>query len=461
MTDALLVVASAVLATYAIAFLHRRSLHADLASPASLYAGLVLLHFAVPGLLLGSGLASHIFLNRDNEAYAVQAILFATLALIAVHLGTQFATTRLAFRNRPGLPKYWSSFRICSVSLVLLAIGWIARIHIVESNAYFQIARTVQGELEGPFYAAIRLFEQFPLHVACILSIRYWRLGAPTTRFWGSALLLVVLGELAYWLPSGRKLETILALLLPIMIRYLVAKRLPSVPIAVSLLTFLFFLFPLIHQYRVAIELGGDTKELLHTATVAAGEIASGSSKVDISGSDVALSRISLLEPLSACVRLLKEGDWDVMLGTSYGGVLLGLIPRFIWPDKPNLHYGTDFGHAAGMVWSSDWLTSISVTFFGEAYLNFGWAGLLPVALLGFIFGLLYCQIRRSSHKETWTLLYAILLPTILYIGGTAALYLGALIKLLPFYYLIGRFMTRQGRKPRHSHLGAPAVQVN
>jgi len=119
------------------------------------------------------------------------------------------------------------------------------------------------------------------------------------------------------------------------------------------------------------------------------------------------------------------------------------VFPRILWLSKPEFHYGTEFGHAAGLLYVDDWFTSVSVTFPGEAFLNFGWFGFMPFFLLGLGYGLLYNQTRMSERAQTSTLLYAITLPTILYIGGTSALYIGGLLKLIPMYALLGWIMSR------------------
>ena len=147
------------------------------------------------------------------------------------------------------------------------------------------------------------------------------------------------------------------------------------------------------------------------------------------------------MEPVSASIRLIKDGDWEPMLGSSYAEALLSLIPRVLWPGKPDLHYGTEFGHAAGFLSPGDWLTSISVTYFGEAFLNFAWGGLFPMFMMGMILGGVYRQLRVSVRQETWMLVFVIALPTVLYVGGTFALHFGGLIKLLPFFFLVGWMM--------------------
>lgn len=75
----------------------------------------------------------------------------------------------------------------------------------------------------------------------------------------------------------------------------------------------------------------------------------------------------------------------------------------------------------------------------------------MPLTIIGLIFGLIYKQTRVSRRSETALLVYAIMLPTVLYIGGTFALYFGGLLKTLPFYYLIGRFMESGVLRSRRS----------
>lgn len=123
--------------------------------------------------------------------------------------------------------------------------------------------------------------------------------------------------------------------------------------------------------------------------------------------------------------------------------VLLTILPRAVWPSKPLFSYGTEFGQAAGLLDPDDWITSISVTFPGEAFINFGWIGFMPFVLIGVMYSLIYRAHQCWRQEQTGMLLYAITLPTILYIGGTFALFMGGLMKLLLLYSLIGWLMRR------------------
>jgi len=437
---------------YVVVYLFRIRTSGHLASPSSLYAVLTCIHFAIPALMISLGQGPQ-FRFRDNGPYAAEAMIFAWLALVALQFGSLFANSRLILPSQTGIArrsKGWNARYVLAVVTTLIVVGWAARIHIIESNAYFQILRTSQGELEGPFYAAIRMAEQFPIYALCMVAIAYWRPGGLPSRFLHFGLATIILSEVAYWLPSGRKEPVVLAVLLPLLIRYLRQGRLPSAKTLGALALAGTLLFPAIFTYRNAMEAAGTGPGLVETVISAAEFAGSGAvSSSDMTSGEIILGRMSLMEPLSAAVRLYHEGDWEPMLGRSYAQALLSLVPRVLWPGKPDFHYGTDFGQAAGILSSGDWLTSISVTYFGEAFLNLGWGGLVAMLVMGMLLGALYSQVAASAHRETWLLVYAVALPTLLYAGGTFALHFGGLLKLLPFFYLLGRLMESGASLPR------------
>lgn len=453
MDGALLSLLATLSCAYALRYLYRSYRFRTLASPDSLYAALVLQHFFIPGLLVGVGLAPAL-VNTANQDFVLTAAFFALIGLLAVQVGVKYGvqakTIRFRRRNQGRrVPVRWKSSRLLLVVVLLLLIGWATRLYIISSGAYFQIERTSGGQLEGNFYAAIRMIELFPLNVISILAIRHWRDDHGSSEAWGRALWLAVAAEVLYWLPSGRKEPVILAVALPLLIRYLRTGWLPSFRAVAVLLGLVVALFPIAFAYRYALEVGGTSIATQDPLSVI-GLIMSGSSEYGKSATEIVFGRMSLLEPLAACIRALESGIWKPMIGESYALALLGLIPRFIWTEKPDLHYGNEFGYVAGLVSTRDTATSISVTFFGESYLNFGLGGVAPLAAIGLIFGLIYRQALTSSRRETALLVYSVALPTVLYVGGTFALYFGGLIKALPFFYAIGRFMETRSTQYRH-----------
>lgn len=448
MKDPTLFVVTLITVAYCVLALSMEWRAGRLASPFAITAALSLVHFCLPAWLQ-SFQTGYAFVNPDNERYAAEGMLFVLAMLLAMHGGVwggaRWYQAYTAGSSPQIIRPQWRSASVMAVCGLLSLVGWASRLYVIESHAYFQFARTVQGELEGPFYAAIRMAELFPMHVLFILTIQSLSLRQQGRRSWSHLVSGAMLLELVYWLPTGRKEESILILLVPMVIRYVVTGTLPSVPVRLLFASFVVLLFPAAHYYRFFLQkfvlLSDDMVDVM-TAAVATIDT-DVADDTEASAEDIIVQRLDLLEPVSACIGLVARGFWPLELGGSYAAALLAFIPRVLWPSKPDLHYGTDFGHAAGIITdSNDWYTSISVTFPGEAFLNFGWFGCLVFVFIGAGYGLLHEAARCSKWRQTAVLLYAITLQTILFIGGTFALFFGGLLKLLPLYVLLGWIMT-------------------
>ena len=451
MKDPLLVTITVVTLLYCIVIVAVEARDERLVSPLALIAGLTIIHFCVPGFLAGFD-TGYSFINPDNEAYMTQAMLFVLMTLVALHGGAWAAISWSPHLFHPepgGSALEWRTANVLLICATLSILGWATRAQVIASSAYFQFARSVQGELEGPWYAAIRMAELLPLHVLFILVIHATgriQIGRAMWRYLvGAATVL----EFVYWLPTGRKEETILIILIPILTRYLRTGLMPSWRRMVAFATFVLALFPLAFYYRFVLQkvvlVSDDMWQAIPVALAALDAGAADDAQEDVG--QIVFQRLDLLESMSACIGLIDKGEWSLALGGDYALALLSMVPRVFWSSKPNFHYGTEFGHATGIITdSNDWFTSISVTFPGEAFLNFSWFGCVVFLVMGFAYSLLYQWARLSRWSQTGALLYAITLPTILFVGGTFALHIGGLIKFLPFYFLIGWLMSRQVR---------------
>jgi len=446
--DPLLVAMTVATLVYCLALVAVEASNQRLVSPLALIAGLSVIHFCVPGFLTGFD-TGYSFINPNNEAYVTEAMLFVFLMLMALHVGAWGVAReapRLFTKGVADVYQQWQSPNVLLFSGLLAVVGWATRAHIVASHAYFQFARAVQGELEGPWYAAIRMAELLPLHALFILVIHATGARQAGSAAWKSAVRVATIVELAYWLPTGRKEETILIILIPILIRYLRTGLLPSWRAMAMFGTFVAALFPLAFYYRFVLQkvvlVNDDIWQAVPIALAALDAGAADDAQETVW--QIVFQRLDLLESVSASIALIDRGQWQLALGGDYALALLSLAPRVFWSSKPDFHYGTEFGHASGIIEASnDWFTSISVTFPGEAFLNFSWPGCLVFVALGAVYGLLYECARRSRWPQTGVLLYAITLPTILFLGGTFALHIGGLIKFLPFYLAAGWLMTQ------------------
>jgi len=88
-------------------------------------------------------------------------------------------------------------------------------------------------------------------------------------------------------------------------------------------------------------------------------------------------------------------GHWDFqpLLGQTYLGGLTAMAPSALFPKKHDWHLGLTAVRMVGMDPATHF--GLRITFFGEAFLNFGWAGVLGMAAL---IGTLWGTLLRTIH---------------------------------------------------------------
>ena len=85
--------------------------------------------------------------------------------------------------------------------------------------------------------------------------------------------------------------------------------------------------------------------------------------------------RSSIIAQTSTCVRLVRRNGF--YNGVASYPILVALIPRFLWPDKPLIMIGQWFAVETGtaILTNGSANNSINMTIPGELYLDFGWLG--------------------------------------------------------------------------------------
>jgi len=117
-----------------------------------------------------------------------------------------------------------------------------------------------------------------------------------------------------------------------------------------------------------------------------------------------ALSRFSYINAATMVIQYHDYGN----VGTSLQNALVVLIPRLIWPSKPEI---TGVGKELYLQATSQVGSSISPGLFAEAYWNFGWMG-IPMLMIPL--GAILCVFSHYSfnvmQREAWIHLPAVLL---------------------------------------------------
>ena len=93
---------------------------------------------------------------------------------------------------------------------------------------------------------------------------------------------------------------------------------------------------------------------------------------------------------------VLSQWDFDPLMGRTYLGGLAAMVPSGIFPQKKEWHLGLTGVRIVG--WDDNNHFGLRVTFFGEAFLNFGLAGILA---LGVVLGMLFGSVLRAVHQAS------------------------------------------------------------
>ncbi len=99
------------------------------------------------------------------------------------------------------------------------------------------------------------------------------------------------------------------------------------------------------------------------------------------------LLRITYINAGTLAIAMYDRGS----SGDSYRNILVALVPRLLWPDKPLLQEGGEF---ASMASGRAMDNSVSPGLFAEAYWDFGWLG---VPIIGVSLGLFLVVMSRYS----------------------------------------------------------------
>ena len=92
------------------------------------------------------------------------------------------------------------------------------------------------------------------------------------------------------------------------------------------------------------------------------------------------------------------------LLGESYGWWTFGWVPRAIWIDKPAIDLGVFLKRDVMQVATGG---AFNVTGPGEAFMNFGWAGVLVGFVLGWIYRRMEVAVLTARASLRWGSFYA------------------------------------------------------
>jgi hypothetical protein len=165
---------------------------------------------------------------------------------------------------------------------------------------------------------------------------------------------------------------------------------------------------------------------------------------------DTSLSRVSLLTQTANVVNLTPS-TIPYQGGRLYSYLVVTWIPRAVWPDKPSINDANQFYQLAYGVSTHEGLeaVSIGVGVMTEAYISFGWAGVLVIM---FLMGVFYDVYRNLFFVQSSGLLMTglgiALLPQIINGEAQIAVYLAGLVQQVLLTLIIFSPVIRWKRQP-------------
>jgi len=207
---------------------------------------------------------------------------------------------------------------------------------------------------------------------------------------------------------------------IPVVARWYTRRRVPWTFLAVLLLLLVFVVFPFYNAYRWSDPRMGERDRLEVTYRT----IHAWDSEMYMRHSlRTFVRRMALINSVAVVIRDVDRWVPYAMGSTVFTPTLVSFIPRVLWPDKPVITLGLDFGRTFRVTNSLTKDTHIAPTIPGELYWNFGLPGIvLGMALLGYIVRALYRRFGEGlGHDPVRCAIHILILVELAHLGGSLA----------------------------------------
>lgn len=349
-----------------------------------------LVEFGLPAIYLAVVPLSRISLRLPIE-YIPGALLLVACSFIAFAVGFRLPLGRKLALSVPlfYFPRRLSVDQYAVNALCLYGAGWVARLGafglgLHHMNPDLGEATTVVSSILQPFsmFAILSYIVLLYIHFT---KAREQNLINPFRIFPLSLLTL----EVVYGMAMGSRSQMITPFIYLAFVYNYSYRKLAWRDVVVGIAILLFVLAPLSTMFRSA-HYGKLERDGASISAV-------GDTIKSLSGHGETFYNRNLLDSVISRLSAELEGVTIVYSKvpsrlnyaggeTFFPSIITNFIPRTLWPEKPVYIPGREFAQIFwGIGVGNQYDTNMTISWIGESYYNFGWAGLIVAGVLGAI----------------------------------------------------------------------------
>lgn len=377
---------------------------------------------------------SAIYLKQNIDLMQHRSLLpWLTPALGLALVGYVAMTAGYTTLTRKVRPSKFSKLVPTGIGFLLVAggIGFIGQLaESLQARQWISV-RQVSGFLSiGQQIAPIFFFAWY------VLWYMVWSRKLSRLERYLLLSLFIPAALMVLYLKLGGKEMAIVTLGMPAIAYWYVHRKPPWKSILAVMLVGLFVIFPIYNTYRNQSDRLDNVRRMSQTINVAT----YWNTKSFMDNSVRAfLQRMGIITSVAVVLR-----DVPDLVPYSNGKTLvlapIGIfIPRVLWPGKPVIKVGREFGLTFRMVNAVDRNTSIAPSLVGEYYWNFGLPGVvIGMFLTGGVYRFIY---RKFGEPRGFTPVssgvYMMLFMSLIHFEGSFAAQLGGAVKSFVVLYLL------------------------
>lgn len=355
--------------------------------------------------------------------YLVPALGLGVVAYLALVAGYELSFRRLG-------PSPLMTARLVGLKpvLFLAGLGFAGQTAGIVIQRSLMVRRDISGVLSG-------IQQLSPLFLAAWFLAWHtaWSSAVPRRgRFLGPMLLAPQVAYAIFGTIGGKEF-TITLIAVPALAFWYARRKLPVKTLITVALLAIFVVFPLYNTFRLQNRHLATAARLERTLNTAQDWDRSDYMQASL---EAFMSRVAVVTSPAAVIR--SVGRWvDYRHGETLASAVLSFVPRVVWPNKPVLTTGREFGTTFGLVNMLDRETQIACTLAGELYWNFGVPGVVGWAfLLGAVCRFIYQRFGFGGTDDG--IRKALYLPLLVQLAGSEAqqaLLLASLVKTIVLFY--------------------------